>query len=119
MSTIEKLTTEFVTGLHRLGRETLEANLKRAMMAATMPPTATEETAATTTVSRSRRHRRGRGPGRIWIPDNRARRVPTWVMAATGLGTKTAIVNRYGVDARFVRGQGLPPVVGKAAKAVA
>ena len=64
---------------------------------------------------------RGRGAGRRaasrrrprreitrWVADNRARRVPNFVIEATGLDTKKKIVARYGEDATFEMGKPLP-----------
>jgi len=43
-----------------------------------------------------------------WVADNRARRVPNFVIEATGLDTKKKIVAKYGPDAAFERGKPLP-----------
>lgn len=43
-----------------------------------------------------------------WIADRRARRVPTFVIEATGLDTKKKIVARFGVGATFEKGKDLP-----------
>ncbi len=58
--------------------------------------------------------RRRRGPGEItrWVADARARRVPNFVIDATGLDTKKKVVAKYGAGAAFERGKPLP----KAAK---
>ena len=45
-----------------------------------------------------------------WVADNRARRVPNFVIEATGLDTKKRIVAKYGQNAAFSRGKPLPPV---------
>jgi hypothetical protein len=44
-----------------------------------------------------------------WVPDRRARRVPRFVIEATGLETKKEIVDRYGEHAIFEKGQPAPP----------
>ena len=44
-----------------------------------------------------------------WVPDRRARRVPKFVIEATGLGTKREIVDRFGEHAIFEKGQPAPP----------
>jgi hypothetical protein len=44
-----------------------------------------------------------------WVPDRRARRVPTFVIEATGLQTKKEILERYGEHAIFEKGQPAPP----------
>jgi len=60
--------------------------------------------------SRLRRPRRARGEEITrWVADNRARRVPKFVIAMTGgLDTKKKIVARYGENAAFERGKPLP-----------
>jgi hypothetical protein len=46
-----------------------------------------------------------------WVADNRARRVPTFVIEMTGgLDTKKKIVARYGKSAAFEKGKPLPKV---------
>ncbi len=45
-----------------------------------------------------------------WVADRRARRVPTFVIEATGLDTKKKIVARYGENAAFAKGKPLPHV---------
>ena len=45
-----------------------------------------------------------------WVADNRARRVPNFVIEATGLDTKKRIVAKYGQNAAFSKGKPLPPV---------
>lgn len=62
--------------------------------------------------------RRKRGPSRRarargvaisrWVADSRARRVPTFVIEATGLDTKKKIVAKFGEDAAFEKGKPLP-----------
>jgi len=42
------------------------------------------------------------------VADNRARRVPTFVIEATGLDTKKKIVARFGPNASFEKGKPLP-----------
>ena len=54
--------------------------------------------------------RRARARGEItrWVADARARRVPNFVIEATGLDTKKKIVARFGAGAAFERGKPLP-----------
>jgi hypothetical protein len=58
--------------------------------------------------------RRRRAPGEItrWAADARARRVPNFVIEATGLDTKKKIVAKYGAGASFERGKPLPKAKG-------
>jgi hypothetical protein len=51
-----------------------------------------------------------------WVADNRARRVPKFVIEATGLDTKKKIVAKYGANAAFAKGKPLPPVAFEAVK---
>ncbi len=43
-----------------------------------------------------------------WVADRRARRVPTFVIEATGLDTKKKIVAKYGENAKFEKEKALP-----------
>jgi hypothetical protein len=55
------------------------------------------------------RPRRARGEDLTkWVADRNARRVPTFVIEATGLDTKKKIVARYGENATFEKGKPLP-----------
>ena len=49
-----------------------------------------------------------RGEITRWVADNRARRVPTFVIEATGLDTKKKIVAKFGANAAFEKGKPLP-----------
>jgi hypothetical protein len=66
----------------------------------------------------SPRRRRPREEMTRWVADNRARRVPTFVIEATGLDTKKKIVARFGPNVAFEKGKPLPPVAAGAAKGV-
>ncbi len=69
------------------------------------------ELASNTAVRRGVR-RRGRGEIRRWVADTRARRVPNFVIEATGLETKKKIVAKYGPGAAFEKGKALPRAKG-------
>ncbi len=43
-----------------------------------------------------------------WVADNRARRVPKFVIRLTGLETKKKIVAKFGKNAAFEKGKPLP-----------
>ena len=43
-----------------------------------------------------------------WVADNRARRVPKFVIEATGLDTKKKIIARFGPDVEFEKSKPLP-----------
>jgi len=49
-----------------------------------------------------------RGELTRWVADNRARRVPNFVIEATGLDTKKKIVAKFGPNAAFEKGKPLP-----------
>lgn len=55
-----------------------------------------------------RRRRRRAASMTRWSADTAARRVPLFVIEATGLDTKKKIVARYGANARFENGKPLP-----------
>jgi hypothetical protein len=57
---------------------------------------------------RSGRRARARGEITRWVADTRARRVPNFVIEATGLDTKKKIVARFGPNAAFEKGKPLP-----------
>ena len=45
-----------------------------------------------------------------WVADTRARRVPKFVIALTGLDTKKKIVAKFGANAAFEKGKPLPKI---------
>ena len=58
---------------------------------------------------RGRPARRARADLTRWVADNRARRVPNFVIEMTGgLDTKKKIVAKYGENASFEKGKPLP-----------
>jgi hypothetical protein len=59
---------------------------------------------------RSGRRARARGEITRWVADARARRVPNFVIDATGLDTKKKIVAKFGPNAAFEKGKPLPKV---------
>jgi len=61
---------------------------------------------------RGKRRSRSRREIKRWVADARARRVPTFVIEATGLDTKKKIVAKYGAGAAFERGKPLPRAKG-------
>jgi len=65
--------------------------------------------AATSRSAPGRGHRkRSRGEMVKWVADNRARRVPTFVIEQTGLATKKEIVAKFGPGVVFEKGKPLP-----------
>jgi hypothetical protein len=54
------------------------------------------------------RRRRPAGEMTRWVADARARRVPNFVIEATGLDTKKKIVAKFGPGAAFEKGKPLP-----------
>jgi hypothetical protein len=67
---------------------------------------------AANSARRPGRRARARGEMVRWVADNRARRVPNFVIEATGLDTKKKIVARYGPGAAFEKGKALPRAKG-------
>ena len=65
-----------------------------------------KELGARNTVAPRRAARRGEITR--WVADHRARRVPTFVIEATGLDTKKKIVAKFGPNAAFEKGKPLP-----------
>jgi len=64
------------------------------------------------TARRTARTARARGADITkWVADNRARRVPKFVIEATGLDTKKKIVAKFGENATFEKGKPLPKAV--------
>jgi hypothetical protein len=59
-----------------------------------------------------RGRRRPRGEITRWVADVRARRVPNFVIEATGLDTKKKIVAKFGPNAAFEQGKPLPKAKG-------
>jgi hypothetical protein len=66
-------------------------------------------------VARSAAPRRARKEMTRWVADTRARRVPTFVIEATGLDTKKKIVAKFGEGAAFEKGKPLPKTKAAAA----
>jgi hypothetical protein len=62
--------------------------------------------------SRGRPRRRRGAEMTRWVADRRARRVPKFVIEATGLDTKKKIVAKFGEGASFERGKPLPRAKG-------
>jgi hypothetical protein len=58
------------------------------------------------------RRARPRGEMTRWVADARARRVPKFVIEATGLDTKKKIVAKFGANAAFDLGKPLPKAKG-------
>ncbi len=73
----------------------VQEGLKRELASGARPRVATRARAARAEITR-------------WVADNRARRVPNFVIEATGLDTKKKIVARYGEGAAFEKGKPLP-----------
>jgi hypothetical protein len=57
---------------------------------------------------KSKPRKRQRGEMTKWTADIRARRVPLFVIQATGLDTKKKIVKKFGENAHFEKGKPLP-----------
>src|SRR6266542_2951528 len=57
---------------------------------------------------RAAARRQPRSEIKKWVADRRARRVPTFVIEATGLDTKKKIVAKFGENAAFEKGKPVP-----------
>lgn len=60
-----------------------------------------------------RRRRAAQAEITRWVADRRARRVPNFVIEATGLDTKKKIVAKFGPNVVFEKGKGLPSPAAK------
>jgi hypothetical protein len=105
--------------VERVTRRILPA-IERALAEAAAPRAAAPRAAAPRQGARrpaaGRRRPRTRELTR-WVADKRARRVPSFVIEATGLDTKKKIVAKFGENATFERGKPLPQARTPAAEA--
>jgi hypothetical protein len=103
-----------------LVRDALDGVVKRASVAIarTLAQLTAErlEAELSSEVARARgrgsRRRTPRGEMSRWAADRRARRVPNFVIAMTGLKTKRQIVARYGEGVVFEKGKPAPKAKG-------
>jgi hypothetical protein len=95
----ERVASRVSGAISRRVGEMVEARMLAEMRGASARPAAT-------------RRRRPRGAITRWTADVRARRVPKFVIEATGLDTKKKIVARYGANASFEMGKPLPKAKG-------
>ncbi len=97
---VARVSAELARQMAELVQEGLERELRR-----------TGRTAGRSRVRPARSAARRRPPRTEitkWVADNRARRVPTFVIEATGLETKKKIVAKYGPNVSFEKGKPLP-----------
>jgi hypothetical protein len=120
---VEALAREFAARVTRLVARSLAEEVSTALARHVAPRAATDlegdagshpgEVAAAPRAVAARRRELGPRPRaqavERWVPDRRARRVPKFVIEATGLETKKEIVDRYGEHAIFEKGQPAPP----------
>jgi hypothetical protein len=85
--------------------EALESELARKIELAIREKIGTVKVAK---VARGKAARKVTGTVTRWVADRRARRVPNFVIKATGLKKKVDIVARYGANAVFVEGEKAP-----------
>jgi hypothetical protein len=104
---IERLAREFAGRVTRLVADAIVAEVQAAMTRAPAGAAAPGEGEGRRAPRRERRL--SAPPVARWVPDRRARRVPKFVIEATGLERKADIVERYGEHAIFERGQPAPP----------
>jgi hypothetical protein len=105
MQTVEGLVSEFGQKIANLCSALLNQDLRMRMTAQTPQ----QITVPPETPKTAKRRRRRNGMT-TWAADSRAKRVPTFVVQATGgLQTKKDILARFGPLARFEKGKALPP----------
>ncbi len=101
LNAIRPAVTAIVKSIANIVAEQVDAQLRttvRAQRGSNRGPRAAAE----------KRRRSSRTEIRKWTADRRARRVPTFVIEATGLDTKKKIVAKYGSNATFEKGRPLP-----------
>ena len=111
-SDIERLAREFAAAVTRLVADAIVAEVQLALA----------RPGAGAGGGRGGRGRATAPPRRVqaalverWVPDRRARRVPKFVIEATGLTAKREIVERFGEHAIFEKGHPAPPPLRAAA----
>jgi hypothetical protein len=104
---IERLARDFASEVTRLVAGAIVEEVQAALSRA---PAASQGSGAGARPRRPRGERRPASqPVERWVPDRRARRVPKFVIEATGLQTKKEIVDRFGEHAIFEKGHPAPP----------
>lgn len=93
----EKVVTRVSTAIARQVGELVQERLRAELASGAVPRRAAGS-----------RRRRPRGEITRWVADVRARRVPNFVIEATGLDTKKKIVAKFGPNAAFEQGKPLP-----------
>jgi hypothetical protein len=104
---IERLAREFAGRVTQLVADAIVAEVQAALARGGSGATAAAGGEPRRAPRRERRL--SAGPVERWVPDKRARRVPKFVIEATGLEKKAEIVERYGEHAIFEKGQPAPP----------
>ncbi|MBN1442855.1 MAG: hypothetical protein JXA90_09100 [Planctomycetes bacterium] len=108
MQTFESITAEYLDKLGKLTAETIAAGFRARMTPAVLGG----PTHIVPAQGGKKSRKRHRGGPTAWVADSKARRVPTFVITATGgLKKKTDIVASFGQGAKFVKGQALPPML--------
>jgi hypothetical protein len=116
-SDIERLAREFAAEVTRLVARAIVDEVEGALAgSAGTRRSARREDDAPARVSAGRPRRVQATLVERWVPDRRARRVPKFVIEATGIGTKREIVLRFGEHAIFEKGQPAPPPLRSSAR---
>jgi hypothetical protein len=105
---IERLAREFAARVTKLVADAIVAEVQATMARG---PGAAASGGGEPRRAPRRERRLAAGPVERWVPDRRARRVPKFVIEATGLEKKADIVERYGEHAIFEKGQPAPPLL--------
>jgi hypothetical protein len=111
---VEELAREFAARVTRLVAQSIADEVETALSRHRGRAGERAEAGAARPPAPKRAPRREAGaprPGAVerWVPDRRARRVPNFVVEATGLRTKKEIVDRFGEHAIFEKGRPAPP----------
>jgi hypothetical protein len=114
---IQRLAREFTAEVTRLVARAIVDEVERALAGSEgTRRSARREDDGPAAVSAARPRRVQARQIERWVPDRRARRVPKFVIEATGLGTKREIVDRFGQHAIFEKGQPAPPPLRSASR---
>ncbi len=97
-----------------LGIESFVSQIRSVLgVGSQVPPIAAPLSGNMVAVKRHRKHSKAKGESSSFIANSKARRLPLWVIALTGLKVKRDIVSKYGAGAKFQKGGPLPAEVGR------
>jgi hypothetical protein len=106
---VEQIISDAVQGIVARTAESIQRAIGKIVATQVKAVAPANRTARRAAPARGRRGRPARGEITKWVADNRARRVPTFVIEMTGgLDTKKKIVAKFGDGATFEKGKPLP-----------